>query len=492
MLKSKKNGEEANANAAPIDFKPLVRNLVSAISKNTSDRLKYLDKPEKFMDSELKLFESLENLKPISSEPNHYHLLLSHLPLFLSLLQHENSDIVLNFLNFFQQLTDTDLLENLEDIELSGFQSLVSRISKPENLLFETLSSLLTETNKQQNEIIYSIFENFLSYNSIFADLIIEKTRVLNHSFSVLSEYSTEEVSSVGSFLFSLLSTQEKNHLTKKRLDFLGRKFESVEEEEFIQNILDTLLSQLSLNDEKLINNFITLEGFELMFKFISQRHQIYPICLSIISSCLEHFGVKSFIEKGGLGIIFSVFLKKALKFKIKRGNSKVEKEEVQTVIIEIFFKISLVSDKKYFNRFAQKFLEKKKDKYEKLDEIILIFIKSKNSFQEEKEKDIELKKVEVEKLSKENEVDDKEAEYILNLRLGLEGLEKVCFIIGKLILDNTLGEFFYHYLKSIGISFVEIGDILEQFGKFYDEDKKQIVEEIKQLSSTLKDEPKW
>lgn len=61
-------------------------------------RIKFPDSPDKFMDSELELHETLQEMRALSTAPDYYPLLvrLQVIPSLLELLAHDNTDIAVS------------------------------------------------------------------------------------------------------------------------------------------------------------------------------------------------------------------------------------------------------------------------------------------------------------------------------------------------------------------------------------------------------------
>eukprot|EP00962_Isochrysis_galbana_P055539 scaffold27318_cov98-Isochrysis_galbana.AAC.4 len=88
--------------------------MVLAVEKRINDnmtlRMKYPDKPDRFMDSELELFSHLKRLHALATAPELYPTFVRTkcVPSLLSLLAHENSDISMDVVDLLHELTDAD------------------------------------------------------------------------------------------------------------------------------------------------------------------------------------------------------------------------------------------------------------------------------------------------------------------------------------------------------------------------------------------------
>jgi beta-catenin-like protein 1 len=89
------------------------------INKNQSQRMKYVDQPEKFMDSELELHKEVNDLYAVSASPELYPILVEagSIPSILGMVAHENTDISIAAIGLLLELMDPEtILEEQEAI----------------------------------------------------------------------------------------------------------------------------------------------------------------------------------------------------------------------------------------------------------------------------------------------------------------------------------------------------------------------------------------
>lgn len=82
------------------------------VLKNQVTRLKFAEEPEKFMESEIDLHDSITKLQAIATVPDLYPLMISLnvMSSLLELLAHPNTDIVAAIVEILQEFTDVDVL----------------------------------------------------------------------------------------------------------------------------------------------------------------------------------------------------------------------------------------------------------------------------------------------------------------------------------------------------------------------------------------------
>ena len=105
--------QESEQVVATVDENSLKRMILSVerhINDNMQLRMKYSDRPERFMDSELALYQELKGLHAVAAAPELYPVLVKSkvVPSLLSLLAHENADICTDVIDLLHELADAD------------------------------------------------------------------------------------------------------------------------------------------------------------------------------------------------------------------------------------------------------------------------------------------------------------------------------------------------------------------------------------------------
>ncbi|XP_057337862.1 beta-catenin-like protein 1 isoform X2 [Microplitis mediator] len=134
--------------------------------RNQEMRVKFPDQPEKFMESEVELHETLQELHVVATNPELYPLMveLRAIPSLLELLSHENTDIAVGVVDLLQELTDVDILHESQD----GADALIDALldQQVSALLVQNLDRL-DETVKEESDGVFNtlaIFENLLEF----------------------------------------------------------------------------------------------------------------------------------------------------------------------------------------------------------------------------------------------------------------------------------------------------------------------------------------
>ena len=91
-------------------LKGLILHVEKQINQNTQLRMKYVDQPERFMDSELELYQALKGLHAVAAAPELYPVFVKTrcVPSLIGLLAHENVDISSDVLDLVQEMTSAE------------------------------------------------------------------------------------------------------------------------------------------------------------------------------------------------------------------------------------------------------------------------------------------------------------------------------------------------------------------------------------------------
>ena len=91
--------------------------LEKAINANQLLRSKFPDEPEKFMESEMALYDEIEGIKSVASSVQLYPLLVSlnTYASLLGLVTHENSDVSCCAVGVIRELVDVDVLMEVSE-----------------------------------------------------------------------------------------------------------------------------------------------------------------------------------------------------------------------------------------------------------------------------------------------------------------------------------------------------------------------------------------
>lgn len=152
--------------------------------------MKYVDQPDKFMESEVELHEQLCALYSVAASPELYPILvdLNAVSSVLGMIAHENTDISLAAVGLIQELTDPELFTDGEEeatvlidafLKAQGLELVVQNISR------------LDEANEDDAQGVYNslaVIENLVEIRPDIAILVCEKTNILQFLLLRLKE----------------------------------------------------------------------------------------------------------------------------------------------------------------------------------------------------------------------------------------------------------------------------------------------------------------
>lgn len=143
-------------------LKRMILSVEKRINENMALRMKYAEQPERFMESEMALFQELKALHCVAAVPELYPTLVKTkcTPSLLGLLSHDNADISAEVIDLFHEMTDA------EDATATDLKVLVDALLDHEapSLLLAQLSRL-DEASEEEAAAIHAtlgICENLL------------------------------------------------------------------------------------------------------------------------------------------------------------------------------------------------------------------------------------------------------------------------------------------------------------------------------------------
>lgn len=160
-------------------LKRLILHIEKQINTNMQLRMKYADQPERFMDSELELFQALKGLHAVAAAPELFPVFVKTkcVPSLLGLLAHENSDISVDVLDLLQEMTGA------EDASPDDLLVLVEALLEHEGAA--TLAQHLERLNEAEEDeaaaihSTLSVFESILEARPKAAIEIAQRTSLL-------------------------------------------------------------------------------------------------------------------------------------------------------------------------------------------------------------------------------------------------------------------------------------------------------------------------
>jgi beta-catenin-like protein 1 len=170
----RRNKQDGHDYAETLDENALKRLLTQferKLYKNQELRIKFVEQPTKFLDSEMELFDALQEMHVLSTQPELYQTLVdgkvvTHL---LGLLSHENTDIAIAVTGLLHELTDLDSADELDETSVL-LQALIDG-----QVIAQLVSSMtrFDESVKEESDAVYNSL-GLHSFAFLFLYLIFE------------------------------------------------------------------------------------------------------------------------------------------------------------------------------------------------------------------------------------------------------------------------------------------------------------------------------
>jgi len=307
-------------------LKKLVLSFERRLRDNIAARLKYVENPEKFADSEVDLHDDLQKLKVLAGAPELYPDLVASntVPSIVNLLSHENSDIANDVVQLLQDLTDEDALEDNDEPARVLVDALV------ENNVLELLvqnMNRLSEADPDEATAIYAtltVIENLVEVKPAVAELVCERTKLLRWLLTKIKVREFEGIKQYASEILAiLLQNSTANQKRLGQMNGVDAVLEGVamykskdpktpDEEEMLENLFDCLCCLLMPLENK--ERFVNAEGVELMIIIMKQKKYAYGSAIRALDFAMTNYppACERFVDVMGLKTAFAAFMGKA------------------------------------------------------------------------------------------------------------------------------------------------------------------------------------
>jgi len=422
--------------------KRILLNFEKKVLKNQELRIKFLDQPEKFMESEMELHDTVQELHNIATVPEHYPILveLNTVPSLLGLLSHENSDISVAVVDLLQELTDVDVMTGSEEGASSFIQALLD--NQVCALLVSNLDRLDESVREEADGVHNSlaIVENIVEFRpevckevatqgSGFLTWLVKKLKVkvpfdpnklyASEILSILLQNEPENRQSIGEM-------EAIDSLLQQLAYYKRHNPNTSEEAELMENLFDCLCSCLMHLPNR--DRFLRGEGLQLMNLMLREKKVSRTGALKVLDHALiGSEGTDNcikLIDILGLRTLFPLFMKTPKKSQ-RAGTSAEEYQEHVISILASLLKNCTAGNgaSKQRERLLSKFTENDHEKVDRLMELHA------NYLLKVKETDSKIEKEIRKTRGTEDELTDDEI-YLKRLDGGLFTLQLVDFII--------------------------------------------------------------
>eukprot|EP00271_Cylindrocystis_brebissonii_P004227 TRINITY_DN15853_c0_g1_i1.p1 TRINITY_DN15853_c0_g1~~TRINITY_DN15853_c0_g1_i1.p1 ORF type:complete len:561 (+),score=122.73 TRINITY_DN15853_c0_g1_i1:530-2212(+) len=376
--------------------KKLVLSFEKKLRDNLEARMKHMDQPEKFLESEVELDEEVRKMHVLAGAPVLYTQLvnLNAVSSIAGLLSHENTDISVDVVNLLHELTDEDVILGTEEDENNaeaeaGLLALVEALVNCNalELLVQNLSRL-NENDTDESAAAYKtlgIIESMVEVKPMIAELVCERTKLLRWLLTRVTKREYDGTKLYSSEILSiLLQSSTANQKRLGQMDgvdallqavamYKGRDPRSVEEAELVENLFAVLCSVVMPAENK--ERFVKAEGVELMLIILKQRRFAYASGIKVLDFALTRCpaACERFVEGLGLRALFAAFMGRVVvKQKLKGAEHSKEQieERVISIIASLFGGLSRGPRR---DRLLSKFTE---SEFEKTDRLMELYVR--------------------------------------------------------------------------------------------------------------------
>lgn len=299
-------------------LKGLILHVEKQINQNTQLRMKYADQPERFMDSELELYQALKGLHAVAAAPELYPVFVKTrcVPSLIGLLAHENVDISSDVLDLMQEMTSAedatpdDLLVLVDALlEHEAAATLVDHMKR------------LDEAKEEEAAAVHStlsIFESVLEARPDAAVALAQSAGLLSWLLQRVRVRGFHAIKLYASELLSMLLQQNASNqaylgatcdgvigLLTAVAQYKRKEPQDLEEAELVENLFNALSSALSLEASQVL--FLRAEGLELMLLTLKEAKYAARGALRVLDAALVANGANAerFADLRGFKTLF-------------------------------------------------------------------------------------------------------------------------------------------------------------------------------------------
>lgn len=319
----------------PSSLRTFVQNLEKSIAKNELLRADYADQPEKFMESELALYEDIAVLNDLATNVAYYGTFveLGAVDQLLALLGHDNVDVALAVVRLFLELLDPTLLEDDEQGDLrNGMSALMEafvgtgdKINGGIGMVVANLSRLHEQEEEEVKGIedIFTLIENMIDLDQLGAwqqQQQQQSQQEMSDAFLSIVAIICKFTPFVPYLLLHLGNLELSNWSISLRLhaaELLATILQDEDSRKYIHNLSD-LKYDASIFDQNTVSTKKTqtkVDGIEYLLQCVAKYRKKDPtseeeceylenIFDALAASLLHEKNVEAFLERQGVELM--------------------------------------------------------------------------------------------------------------------------------------------------------------------------------------------
>ncbi|XP_054581010.1 beta-catenin-like protein 1 [Eptesicus fuscus] len=472
-------GEGGEEEEEPLDassVKKMILTFEKRSYRNQELRVKFPDRPERFMESELDLDDIIQEMHVVATRPDLYPLLveLGAVRSLLGLLEHDNTDVSIAVVRLLEEFTDVDALHEGEE----GAEVLIEALADGQvvALLVQNLGRLQESVSEEAQGVhdTLALVENMAEFRPQTCEEAAQQglLRWLLKRLKAKMPFDANKLY-CSEVLAILLQDSDANRALLGELEgidvllqqvsaFKRRNPRTAEEQEMMENLFDALCSCLLLGSNR--ERFLKGEGVQLMNLMLREKQVARSSALKVLDHAMlgpeGSDTCRKFVDILGLRTIFPLFMKSPKKIK-KAGSTEKEHEEHVCSILASLLR-NLRGQRR--TRLLRKFTERGSEKVDRLMELHFKYLEAVQVADEKMEgaKHHRLLRGEM------PDSDSEEDLYLRRLDAGLFVLQHICYILAEICnaKDPQIRQRVHQILNMRGSSIDTVRHIVEEYAE--------------------------
>jgi beta-catenin-like protein 1 len=324
------------ASVADLDESVSSKRLVAALERkmqlNSQARIKHAGDAAKFIETESDLYEQVVAMQVMINNPSLIPEILDSncTNLMVQLLVHENSDISLAVVEFFRDIFDPEILEELDEAQVANMvalakssqvaQAIVANLARFNENLDDDAKAVYS--SMEFFEGIFELDPSFIEYAGKESDLIPWLIKRLLEKPKAARDDNRQYASEILSIMVQESTANQCRCAMDggidsilKAISYFRKADPTTENDKEAQQNIFTALRALLLVPANCVL-FVKSEGIELMLMLVRRTPSIFAIpALKVIAFAAASGEVccNSIVDASGLSILFPIFLSPAV-----------------------------------------------------------------------------------------------------------------------------------------------------------------------------------
>ena len=349
------------ASVAEVDESVSSKKLVAALERkmqiNAQARMKHAGDVAKFIDTESDLYEQVVAMQVIVNNPSLIPEILESncTDLMVQLLDHENSDISLAVIEWFRDVFDGEILEEVDEEQVAKMvarakschvaQAIVSNLARFNENVEDDAKAVYS--SMEFFEGIFELDPSFVEYAGKECNLIPWLIKRLLEKPRPIRDDNRQYASEILSIMVQESTANQcicagdagLDHILKAISYFRKSDPVTQNDKEAQQNIFVTLRALLLVPANCAL--FVKSEGIELMFMLIRRTPSVSAIpALKVVAfaAASGELCCNSIVESSGLSVLFPIFSSPAILSASKSKVSEVSQinESVSSILCSL------------------------------------------------------------------------------------------------------------------------------------------------------------